>query len=496
MTSGVVGDWRRVLAALHRYLGIGLCLLFAMWFASGTVMLFRPFPALSETQRFSCLEPIDLPKTEVHPSILERASTESTSRVRLTSLTGRAVVHVHGLEVVDSYWADTGAGPIYFDAAHARRVAEQCGQSPALAVQTVVDDQWTVHEGFSGHRPLHRVRIDDRSGTVLYVSSRTGEVVQLTTRAVRGWNWIGSVPHWIYFSAIRRHWGLWDTLVWWVAGAGTLGVFIGLVLGLVRWRRSTHSRVSPYRGAMYWHHVSGLGCGFIVLTWIFSGALSMDHGRLFSTGEPTATQRSLVAGTVRFEGEPRMLLSGPPTGPIKEIEWLRVAGRAYLTFRTSPWVERIAAAADRDLGAAPTAFPATVLAGVQSRLMPGARLTEHRVLEAYDRYYYARDHAPRPLPILRLRFDDPAATWFHIDLATGTILERIDASRRAYRFWFNALHSHDLPWMLDRPVLRRTWMVILCTAGFLFSCNATWVAWKRLRRRPPRGALRDPVAGG
>ena len=487
MSPGVVGGWRRGLAALHRYLGIGLCLFFAMWFASGTVMLFRPFPALTETQRFSCLEPIDLSRVEVNPSILERASTARTSRVRLTSLAGRAIVHVHDPQRIESYWADTGAGPIHLGADHARRVVERCEQSQMLSLQTIVDDQWTVAEGFSGHRPLHRVRVGDRSGTVLYVSSRTGEVVQRTTRALRGWNWVGSVPHWIYFTAIRRHWGLWDALVWWVAGAGTLGVCAGLVLGLVRWRRSAHSRVSPYRGAMYWHHVFGLWLGLIVTAWILSGALSMDHGRFFSTGVPTARQQRLVAGTVRFEGDPRVL-SGLPTEPTKEIEWLRVAGRPYVAFRTGPGTQRIAAVA-QGTQAASAALPATLFAGIQLRLMPGARPTEHDVLQAYDRHYYGRDHAPRPLPILRLRYDDQARTWLHIDLTTGAILERIDASRRAYRFWFNALHSHDLPWMLDRPALRRTWMVILCTAGFLFSCNGAWVAWKRValpRGRPVR----------
>lgn len=38
----------RFLAALHRWWGVAFCLLFAMWFASGIVMHFVPFPARSE----------------------------------------------------------------------------------------------------------------------------------------------------------------------------------------------------------------------------------------------------------------------------------------------------------------------------------------------------------------------------------------------------------------------------------------------------------------
>jgi hypothetical protein len=39
----------RALATLHRWWGVAFCLLFAMWFASGIVMHFVPFPARSET---------------------------------------------------------------------------------------------------------------------------------------------------------------------------------------------------------------------------------------------------------------------------------------------------------------------------------------------------------------------------------------------------------------------------------------------------------------
>jgi hypothetical protein len=38
----------RLLATLHRWWGVAFCLLFAMWFASGLVMHFVPFPARSE----------------------------------------------------------------------------------------------------------------------------------------------------------------------------------------------------------------------------------------------------------------------------------------------------------------------------------------------------------------------------------------------------------------------------------------------------------------
>ena len=49
----------RVLTLLHRWWGVLFCLLFAMWFASGIVMHFVPFPSPSDGDRFAALMPID-----------------------------------------------------------------------------------------------------------------------------------------------------------------------------------------------------------------------------------------------------------------------------------------------------------------------------------------------------------------------------------------------------------------------------------------------------
>ena len=47
----------RVLVVTHRWLGIVLGPLFAMWFATGIVMHFVPYPQLSESERVSGLPP-------------------------------------------------------------------------------------------------------------------------------------------------------------------------------------------------------------------------------------------------------------------------------------------------------------------------------------------------------------------------------------------------------------------------------------------------------
>src|ERR1700676_598991 len=74
----------RALILLHRWLGVAFCLLFAMWFATGIVMHFVPFPALTEADRFAGLAPIDLANIEPGPAEAIGASGLSGAvRVRL-----------------------------------------------------------------------------------------------------------------------------------------------------------------------------------------------------------------------------------------------------------------------------------------------------------------------------------------------------------------------------------------------------------------------------
>jgi len=70
------------LILLHRRLGIAFCLLFAMWFASGIVMHFVPYPSFPAADRRAGLAPIDLARVEA--SALAASRIGNSARVRLT----------------------------------------------------------------------------------------------------------------------------------------------------------------------------------------------------------------------------------------------------------------------------------------------------------------------------------------------------------------------------------------------------------------------------
>src|SRR5690606_8725462 len=116
--------------------------------------------------------------------------------------------------------------------------------------------------------------VGDDAGTVLYVSGRTGQVIQDTVAHERFWNWLGAVPHWLYFSFIRQNQPVWYNFV---VYASLLGVFLtatGLYIGIRQFGRG--KRKSPYRGLALWHHWTGLIFGVLTLTWVLSGLFSMQ----------------------------------------------------------------------------------------------------------------------------------------------------------------------------------------------------------------------------
>jgi uncharacterized iron-regulated membrane protein len=487
------GQLMRFVVLLHRYLGIGFCLLFAMWFGTGMVMLFVPYPTLSAAERYNGLAALDLTRCKVGAAEAFLASGLSgpLGRVRLTMVLDRPVYHFHPLSgAVVSVFADSGSRMPEVSPQQATLAAQifSRARNPSY-VQTSDYDQWSVPDEFDPYRPLHKVALNDREGTELYVSQRTGEVIRDTTAFERGWNYVGSVAHWIYPTVLRKHRDLWAASVWWLAFAGIVGAASGTVLGVVRFRFMGSYRSggrSPFRGWMYWHHVLGLGCAVFVLTWISSGWLSLDGGWLFS--EPYLSrgeQERFMGGPLdlaRFDrGVPDLASSSEQDGVVKEVELVQVTQIPLYAVRYAERRSLVVSADSRERHRW-RYLPDDILAPAAAATLPKAAIVRTDLLQRYDSYYYANDGS-LPLPAVRFYFNDANETWLHIDPAGAQAMEKIDRSRRTYRWLYSGLHTFDFPALAAFPMLRNTLMVTLCAAGLLFSTTAVVIGWRRLRRK-------------
>jgi hypothetical protein len=334
-------------------------------------------------------------------------------------------------------------------------------------------DQWSVPNSFDRHRPLFRIVLGDAAGTEIYVSSRTGEVVLDTIRSERGWNWAGSVLHWIYPTALRSNWALWDRVVWTMSLLASIAAVLGAVLGVVRIRLRGGLIGSPYRGWHALHHIIGLAATAFVLTWIFSGWLSMDHGRLFSRGQLTPTEAG-VANTVPDWRAASSIDQRPMSSSVREIEWFAFNGSIYRRDRTGLGSQTLAKEGEPTRNQQAAFLDEQDALGLTKRLAAGCGAAS---VVADNDDYPARSIVPGA-PVYRSRCGD---LWFDIDGADGSVLQRLDASRRAYRWAYSALHTLDFPVLMAHPRLRDALIVGLCALGLVFSITGIVIGWRRLR---------------
>lgn len=475
---------KRWLYLTHRWIGIATCLLFAMWFLSGLVMLHVPFPSLGAGERLAGLPAIDWRQARIGPAEAARAAgLDAPPREAVLEMRGdRPVWRLSPWDgEVATILAAEGrpAGPV--GGAEARRIAALFGRAPVTDIRAIHNDQWSVAGGYNRDRPLWKAALAGPEGRILYVSSRTGAVVLDTHATERFWNWLGSVPHWLYPRALRQDQPVWRQVVLWLSGPCILGALTGMWIGLLNLRpgrrRFRDGRMTPYRGWMRWHHVAGLAGGLFLIAWIFSGWLSVDPGRLFARGGLAPGNRIAYAGPGAIPA-PDMARLAALAPDARRVVLLRAAGRDMLRIERPD-------APDRLLDAATLAPPAPdengIIRAAAAALVPGARLVAADRLTTSDAYWYAVD-GDVPLPVLRLRFDDAAATWVHVDPRSGAILGATDARGRLYRWLFGLLHRWDLGPLLAHPPARELLVWLASLAGLVTSVSAIRIGWARLRR--------------
>jgi hypothetical protein len=467
----------RMLVVTHRWLGIVLGPLFAMWFASGIVMHFVPFPQLDESERVAGLPPLRLegPLHGPAEAVTALGMTDAL-RVRLLRRADGPIYLVTGTSGSTALRASDLGSAVVPSARIAlvigKDYARQRGIKAADSAEIVLidHDQWTVAGHYQRHRPLYRLALGDEAGTEIYISSKTGEVVLDTTHRQRGWNFVGSVAHWIYPTQLRSKPELWSAVVWWLSFAAFLSVLMGAILGIVRLQVAGKQFVSPFRGMHWWHHVLGLASLIFVTTWIFSGWLSMDDGLLFSKARASNTELAAVSGAPpwdRLTNDALMHI----TPSAREVEWFGFDGRLFRREITAANAQRLEEVGD---GARMRQFlPLDALDPIAARLGPDCG--DPTELDGTDHYAIAA--AMPDGPVYRIACGD---VWYDIDASNGALLQRTDSSRRAYRWLYQGLHTLDFPALARRSMLRTVLIVSLCAIGFVFSLTGLMIGARRL----------------
>ncbi len=502
--------FKKLLILSHRYIGIPLSFLFVVWFLSAFVMIYAGgMPRVTQEMRIEGARPLEFSQVSVSPWQAVGLLGYSPFEAKLRTVLGRPVYEFPEPRYPSTFiWADTGEFLSELSQAQGAQIAADFLDIPvqSLAYDGFITepDQWTIP--IPNELPLFKYLADDEDGTEIYVSPTRAQVAVYTTRQSRLLAWLGTIPHWFYFAGLRANQPLWYDIVVWTSGIGCIMALLGLCLGVTQFRKHVRpfslKRSIPYHGLMRWHYILGCVFGLFALTWAFSGMLSMEPFA-WTNGRGLAVDEGVYQeGVLELDAFPPLdsaQWENRVDGQIKEVEFRWIGGEPYYlaSYSQHDGVDM----SKRDRLHQPYYIIGQLESGsmlVRARDMqeqtgfdPGelaakleasvdAAVTDYAVLDDYDDYYYSRNNQ-LPLPVLRVRFDDPAASWVYVDPRKAELLSLIHRNSRVERWLYSGLHSLDFAFWYHKRPLWDLAVIILLSGGLAVSCLGLYFGLRRLK---------------
>ncbi len=495
---------KRSLIFIHRWLGIALCVVFLLWFPSGIGMMYWSYPDVSRDDRLERSPALDASKVKLSPAeaLKVLGVDDDSGAIRLNTFDGRPAYRIGGFGGQSIVYADTGEEQLAvpMDMVH-RAAAAWTGQRVETAtVEEMTDvDQWTVQTRLRDLQPLYKFSFPD--GQQVYISANTGEVEQYTTTGSRWGAYVGAIPHWLYFTPLRKHGAEWSKIVIWSSGIGTGSAILGIVVGVWMYSPSKKYRNAgaptsiPYRGQKRWHTLFGLIFGLGAATWAFSGMLSMDPfprrtNRATNGGEQIARGVTADPDSIRAALRGEMSLGAfarkHPKDALAQLAGQQVKELQLTSFMGAPGY--LATLADGTTRIVPvdgepiTGFTPERIIDVVKTAAGESGLAEITTIDQYDMYYLDR-RRERPLPVVLARLNDPEKTRLYIDPKTSRLVGTYSSSNWMSRWLYHGLHSLDFPWLYNyRPL----WDIVVITfmvGGTALCVTSLVLAWRVLGRK-------------
>ena len=488
---------KRSLIFIHRWLGVLLAVFFLLWFPSGIGMMYFPMPSVTQAHRLHRLPVLKADTVVVSPADAAQKLGVDADDLRLSSYDGRPAYLAGRGGGGPVLYADTGEEQGEVSTEMVQRLASAWTGQPAntASVEEVTEvDQWTLQTRLGNLSPVFKYSWPN--GEQVYVSQASGDVVQYTTTASRIGAYLGPIPHWFYFTPLRKHGPEWSRVVIWSSGIGTISAILGVVIGVWMYSPARRYRYAgaptsvPYRGQKRWHMVFGLVFGVATVTYAFSGMLSMDPFPSFNdrvqlrrgggpaTNIPRALRGDLDPAAFNAK-HPRQALEQLGSLPVKELELTSFAGDPVYLARLSDGDTRIVPMQ----GEPRTGFDQKEIVRVVSAAAEGRVTT--RILSQYDRYYLDRTRR-LPLPVVLAEGTNEDQTRYYIDPRTARVVQTYDSSNWVNRWLYNGLHSLNFPWLYNYRPLWDIVVITLMLGGTALCVTSLVLAWRVLGRKLAR----------
>lgn len=478
----------KIMQFIHRILGTVLSILFLVWFLSGLVMIYHTFPRVSMGDKIAKMEYL---KADSLPSIQELEARlpegETIRSLTLNRYLGQTLFHIRTEQGSYDLPADSTERIPSIDGAYIEKTAALWCSSPVSRVDTLYHlEQWIPFGQLKKEFPIYKFYFDDTEKHQLYISSQTGNVLQMTDRDSRFWAWIGAIPHWIYFTQLRQDAQLWIDVVVWLSGIGCIMCIAGLYLGIRDFRlaRKQNKGISPYKKAWYkWHHIIGTVFGIFVLSFAFSGMMSLARVQNWGIRaklpfDPNREVRRMAPAPADYPLDYRTVIAAYPD-QIKQMEWSSFGDIPFYTLQTGSGTTLQIAAAGQ--APQPLSLEKEQIQAVIQKVHGADAVMEITQLDHYDTYYVSRKNR-LPLPVWKITLADVDHSCYYVHPENGQ-WRYVNTPSRWMHWMYPALHSLNIPFLVERPILWNIVMWGLMLAGTFVSLSGVWLAIKYIIRK-------------
>nr|WP_321357623.1 PepSY domain-containing protein [uncultured Draconibacterium sp.] len=476
---------KKIVIQLHKITGSLLSLLFLIWFLSGIVLIFDGFPHASREARFNHLSTF----TEANFIGLAPPETNWKGQVNLELCNGKPVYRlVTGRKAQQVFDAKTLKPYNNFSEEYANKLASSFSGSPVKKTELQNEfDQWVPWSYYKPLLPFYKCYINNPSHTVLYISQKTGEIVQQTDRKSRWAARCGAIPHWIYLKNIRPKQGLWMNLVIILSAIGVLVSLTGIIAGFLRFKKG--KGITPYKKLFYkWHHIFGFIFGLFVFTFILSGLFSVIDVPDWMVFIPTKNEKKINWG------QKLDLAKHPAIFPykiyealeqkegIRKVSWKNMHGTpSYFVYYNNyqiPVVYQLTG----DSIQKHTGYSISEIEKIAKGYL-GETAFSIIQQEKYDNYYSGSAMYYWPEPVYKLVADDAAQTWIYINPATAEQVKRYTKNTRLRRWLYQGLHKFNFQFLKEEAEwFRKLLLIITSLGGIAVSITGVWLSKKWLRR--------------
>jgi uncharacterized iron-regulated membrane protein len=479
---------KNTLIQFHNFTGTILSFMFLIWFLSGFVLIYAGFPHISKEKCFYSLDTIS--RKELANIKLPNSGFEGD--VSIEKLNGELVYRCSkGRGNQKVYSAETHKPIDDISKEQAITLAENFSGSKVKDIEVREQlDQWMPWSYYRPMLPFYLCEMDDDKNSRVYVSSKTGTLVQETNRAGRWAARLGAIPHWIYFKSLRLNVGLWLDVVAWISGIGVLMCLSGLIVGIIRLRRRGQyslKNLTPYKKFWYkWHHITGFVFGLFVFTFILSGMISVsDIPQWMVPVHSKTSPRKIWKQELNWSEFPsnQRLADLQSVGKgIRKIEWKRVMNQYCLWVYTDDWKNPEVYQLHTTGFQLKHGYDKKELADYMDQVYPNQQY-ELQLQQEFDAYYQQSQKRPKTLPVWKIDMKDEDKTSLYISPKSGELLASFNTNDRWRRWLYRSLHTFDFPFLTKYEWLRKTLLILLSIGGTAVSVTGTVLGLKWMKRR-------------